>query len=223
MDKFWINSCFICKRLQSRSYKYPENSNLQSYRINDTVPFQVCGVDSLGPLYVKDIYYKSSNDYMHKAYIAIFICATSSSVMLDLVEDNSSKNFTSSIKRCIARRGFPKKIILDNETVFKSQDSQLFHSEPGITWKFNLDAPWWRGFGERLVGMVKKCFEKSTGSERLSFTELSTVLFGIENVLNNRPLYFMYDEDVSEVLTPNSLLYGRKLEFENKCIDEGYF
>ena len=71
--------------------------------------------------------------------------------------------------------------------------------------------------------MVKKCFEKSTGSERLSFTELSTVLFGIENVLNNRPLYFMYDKDVSEVLTPNSLLYGRKLEFENKCIDEGYF
>ena len=28
---------------------------------------------------------------------------------------------------------------------------------------------------------------------------------------------------VSEVLTSNSLLYGRKLEFENKCVDEGYF
>ena len=33
----------------------------------------------------------------------------------------------------------------------------------------------------------------------------------------------MYDDDVSEVLTPNSLLYGRKLEFENKCVDDGYF
>ena len=65
--EFWINrgrsyvrkllkSCFICKRLQSRSYNYPENSNLLSYRINGTVPFQVCGVDYLGPLYVKDIY-----------------------------------------------------------------------------------------------------------------------------------------------------------------------
>ena len=34
---------------------------------------------------------------------------------------------------------------------------------------------------------------------------------------------FIYNDDVSEVLTPNSLLYGRKLEFENKCVDEGHF
>ena len=33
----------------------------------------------------------------------------------------------------------------------------------------------------------------------------------------------MYDDDVSDVLTPNCLLYGRMLEFENKCVDEGYF
>ena len=96
----------------------------------------------------------------------------------------------------------------------------MFCTERGTTWKFNLDgAPWWGGFGERLVGMVKKCFKKSIGSERLSFADLSTVSF--ENVLNNRPLCFMYD--ASEVLTPNSLLHGRWFEFENKCVDEGYF
>ena len=72
-----LNSCFICKRLQSRSYNYPENSSLPSYRINARVTFQVCGVDYLRPLYVKDIYYKSRNDDMHKAYIVIFTCATS--------------------------------------------------------------------------------------------------------------------------------------------------
>ena len=33
----------------------------------------------------------------------------------------------------------------------------------------------------------------------------------------------MYDDNVSEVLTTNSLLYGRKLEFENKCVGESYF
>ena len=63
-----------------------------------------------------------------------------------------------------------------------------------ITWNFNLDdVPWWGGFWERLVGMVKMCWKKSIGSER-SFTELSTVLFEIENVLNNRPLCFKYDD-----------------------------
>ena len=45
----------------------------------------------------------------------------------------------------------------------------------------------------------------------------------LQNGLNNRPLCFMYNDDVSEVLTRNSLLYGRKLEFENKCVDEEYF
>ena len=43
----------------------------------------------------------------------------------------------------------------------------------------------------------------------------------IENVLDNRPTCFMYDDDVFEVLTLNSLLYGTKLEFENKCVGEG--
>ena len=32
---------------------------------------------------------------------------------------------------------------------------------------------------------------------------------------------FLYDDNISEILTPNNLLYGRKLEFENKCVYEG--
>ena len=159
---------------------------------------------------------------MHKAYIVIFTCATLRSIILDLVEDNNCKNFKNSIKKFIARRGCPKKIISDNGKVFKAQESQMFCSEGGITWKFNLDgALWWEGFWEILVGMVKKSLKKSIRSKRLPFTELSTVFFEIENVLNNRPLCFICD--VSEVLTPNSLLYDRKLDFENKCIVEGHF
>ena len=58
--------------------------------------------------------------------------------------------------------------------MFKSQDSQLFCCERGIIWKFNLGgAPWWRGFWERLVGLVKKCLKKPIGSESLPVTELS--------------------------------------------------
>ena len=63
---------------------------------------------------------------MHKAYIAIFKCTALRSVILDLVEDNSSKNFRNSIKRFIAMGGCPKKIISDNGTGFKSQDNQSF-------------------------------------------------------------------------------------------------
>ena len=83
-------------------------------------------------------------------------------------------------------------------------------------------------FWGRLVGMVKSCLKKSIGREKLSFTELLTVLFEVKNVLNNRLLCFVYDDDdddddnddddVSDVLTPNSLLYGRNLDRENKIV-----
>ena len=81
-------------------------------------------------------------------------------------------------------------------------------------------ARWWGDFWKRLVGMVKSCLKKSIGSEKLSFTELLAVLFEAENALNNRPLRFVYDDDVSDVLTANCLLYGRNLDRENKILEE---
>ena len=86
--------------------------------------------------------------------------------------------------------------------MFTSQENQSFCAKQGITWKFNLNgAPWWGGFWERLVGMVKSCLKKSTGSEHLQlpFTQTLTILSEIENVLNSHPLCFVYDDDVSDV------------------------
>ena len=68
--------------------------------------------------------------------------------------------------------------------------------------------------------MVKSCLKKSIGRERLSFTELLTVLFEDENVLNNLSLGFVYDGDVPDVLTPNCLLYGRSLDRASKIVEE---
>ena len=148
-NEFWINQgrnyirkllniCFTCKCLQSRSYSYPDESNLPGYRVNRTVPFQVCSVDYLGPVFVKEICH-SSNDEVHKTYIVLFTCSTSRPVILDLVEDNTSKNFINSIKKLIARRGCPKNIVSDNGKLFTSQENQSFCAEQRITWKFNLD------------------------------------------------------------------------------------
>ena len=64
--------------------------------------------------------------------------------------------------------------------MFKSQTVSCFVLNGGLTWNFNLGgAPWWGEFWERLVRMIKKCLKKAIGSERLSVTELSTVLFEI--------------------------------------------
>ena len=138
---------------------------------------------------------------MHKTYIVLFTCSASRAVMLDLVEDNASKNFINSIKKFIARRGCPKNIVSDNGKVFTSQENQSFWVKQGITWKFNVDdAPWWRSCWDRLVGMVKSCLKKLIEREKLLFTVMLTALFEVENVLNNCPLCFVYDDDVSDVI-----------------------
>ena len=38
-----------------------------------------------------------------------------------------------------------------------------------------------------------------------------TLFQGIETVINNRPLIFVYNEPCVEALTPNHLVFGRKL------------
>ena len=145
-----LNICFTCKRLLSRSYSYPEKSNLPGYRVNRTVPFQFCCVDYLVPVFVKDIYH-SSDDEMHKAYIVLFTCSTWIAVILDLVEDNTSKKFINSIKKFIARRGFPKNIVSDNGKVFTSQENQFFLCRTGNNVEVQLR---WCSLVRRFLGEI---------------------------------------------------------------------
>ena len=44
--------------------------------------------------------------------------------------------------------------------------------------------------------------------------ELQTIVLEIENILNNRPLCAVYN-DTEEVLTPNHLIFGRRLDLDN--------
>jgi hypothetical protein len=70
--------------------------------------------------------------------------------------------------------------------------------------------PWWGGFFERLVGLVKRCLRKVLGNAKLTFEELLTTLVEVEGTLNSRPLTYIYDEVENDVLTPNHLIFGRR-------------
>uniref|UniRef100_A0A7M5V7L8 DUF5641 domain-containing protein n=1 Tax=Clytia hemisphaerica TaxID=252671 RepID=A0A7M5V7L8_9CNID len=61
---------------------------------------------------------------------------------------------------------------------------------------------------------------KSLRKEILTCDELSTLLKRIENILNNRPLTHIYDSEITQPLTPNHLIYGRKIETSVKNTDE---
>ena len=65
-------------------------------------------------------------------------------------------------------------------------------------------------FWERLVQSTKRCLRKSLGKSMLTYEELLTVLVEIECVLNSRPLCYIYNDSVDDVITP-SHLFGRRL------------
>ena len=65
------------------------------------------------------------------------------------------------------------------------------------------------------MGHLKRCLKKTIGRAYLNFYELQTVTNEIDLALNSRPLGALHDDDLEEPLTPNHLLYGRQLHFNN--------
>ena len=78
--------------------------------------------------------------------------------------------------------------------------------------------PWWGGFYERLVGLVKSCIKKVISKACLSFEELNTVIVEVKGALNGRPLTYSSDEEYCSSLTPNHLVYGRSLFNSSKGV-----
>ena len=107
-------------------------------------------------------------------------------------------------------------MLSDKGSVFCAESTQAFASKRHINWKFNLEnAPWFGGMWERLVASVKRCIKKVVGTKRITYVELQTLINEIELILNNRPIGVDYEDDMEDVLTPNHLLFGRRLEGTN--------
>jgi hypothetical protein len=218
-EKYWISrarqvarkvvsACVRCRRFDTKKILPPEPP-LPLDRVKDAAVFEVVGIDLGGPLYLKG---------GMKSWFVVYTCAVYRAVHLELVTSLSTDAFVLSLRRFIARRGRPKVIYSDNGTNFEGAHNLLRRLDwtkiqgatqfKMIDWKFSPpSAPWWGGFWERVVGMVKKLLRRILGRASLEYEELQTILCDIEEVINSRPLTYAADEaDDLLPLTPNTFL-----------------
>ena len=82
--------CNICRRFQGRSYPVLESPDLPEFRVRNVRAFSCVGVDFAGPLFVKS---KIKDDpEIAKVCIALFTCATSRAVHLEMVPSLDAPN-----------------------------------------------------------------------------------------------------------------------------------
>ncbi|GFW84657.1 integrase catalytic domain-containing protein [Trichonephila clavipes] len=92
--------------------------DLPPIRFQQIRPFESTGLDFAGPLTTKCAHKRSVTKF--KSYICLFICTATKAVHLELVSDLSTAAFLAALRRFIARRSCPSKIISDNGSNLKA-------------------------------------------------------------------------------------------------------
>ena len=202
--------CLLCRRLESLAMTLPPPPPLPRYRVEISPPFTNVGFDHMGPLWVFDIYNRSE---VHKAYVALFTCATTRMVHLELQPGLDTAKCIRAMKRTFKRTGSPRKLICDNYKTFRSQELKRYTTNNSIDLKHILElSPHWGGFYERLNRIIKSALRKVLWKTKLDYEEVETLLIEIEGVLNCRPLCYVDDSDLTEPITPSHLMYGRNIQ-----------
>ena len=221
--KAHCNECILREALPCD----PEIGPLPEYRINpDLEPFEVTGVDLLGPIVT--IQYGRSK----KVWIMIFTCALTRFVHLHVVDSLESIKVLEAIVMFNAAHGPVRKFISDNGTNFVGaakiieedyKNSIIFFMQlpeelgQELAEKYNIEwcfippgSPWFGGFYERLVREVKRSLGDTLTNRRLTKTELNIAISETAHRLNLRPLtHTPIGSEDDTVLTPHHLAKHR--------------
>ena len=163
------------------------------------------GVDNFRPLFVKSIFAKDSSR-LFKVWVTLYACAGTRGVILVVVPHIDSTSFIKIFRRFISRWGCPSVMISDDGRNFVSNETVEFVNGLGVDWRLNMPlALWHEVFFERMVRSTKMLLRKALQTAKLTYEELQTVLYDVEQKINNRPITYYCSVNDELYSTPNHL------------------
>ena len=224
MSGFWIprarqavknvlSSCFMCKKFNSLSFKYPKVTNLPKHRVNLVKPFKHVGLDYTGTIMVKD------SKGFKKMYLLIFTCLNVRAVHIELVPDMNTYTLVLAIIRFTNIYGVPSHIYSDNaksfiagcdimKEIFLASEFHEHYSKYNIKHiRIPAYSAWVGSTWERMIRVIKSCMYKVIGRATLGYYKLLTILSDVQNAVNSRPLTYRCSDDHGlEGITPNCFI-----------------
>ena len=219
--KFIRESCTRCRYLLKRHF-LPLSCNQAAFSLLRAPPFFSTMCDIAGNYRAYDSIKKRVTK---PAYFLIMVCMTTGLTMIGVLEDLSTKSIILAIGRTASRVGWPKYLLLDNQTSFKTlQDAEVcFTDLSDKLWerqKLIIDfstphAHAEHGRAEAKVKIMKEFLEKS-GSlcQRHTYIEWESIALNISSIINGLPICTNSDDTANTVgelnlITPNLFLLGR--------------
>ncbi|XP_077972228.1 uncharacterized protein LOC144427229 [Styela clava] len=214
-----VRDCVACNR---RSAKVGEQwmADLPFSRVTaGNPPFFYTAVDLFGPVKVK------LGQSEHKRYGCIFSCMATRTIHIEVVESLHTSAFLQAFFRFTSRCGKPAHVYSDNGSNLvagskaiadginkwysKQIDTSL--SQKGIQWHFSPSlSSYQNGVVERMVQEVKRILRALLDGQFLNDYSLWSLLTGVEEILNDRPLTPLSDDPKNlNALSPNSILINR--------------
>ena len=220
--------CVSCRRVKGRTLPQPLPPPLPAERVQWVPPFSHVGVDHTGSYVIKDPQGRKT-----KAYICLFVCATTRAVHLEVVENLTTSSFIMCLQRLAATKGMLTLILSDNHRTFIAGETFLldlqldpsvreYLQSKNVRWKHQTPrSPWMGGHFERLVRTIKAILATAISRKFLTLEEFSTVVKEAENIVNSRPLTYQSDSTRDVPLSPLQLAWGRDLTLMPPLLQPG--
>ena len=227
--------CHACLKCRGKKFKMQSQrmGTLPKERVAiGQPPFTATCLDLFGPTLVKGMVNKKAT---LKCWPVLFVCQVTGAVHCELMSSYGTEAFLLQWSKFTSIRGDPAVVVSDRGSQLTSKHNYVAFSEKespdkwdwegigavgardGTEWRWvPAGAQFRNGLSERRVAMMKSTIDNVLANSlinhkpTLDYTEMSTLLYRVCNIVNDRPVALKdLNEDTMVPLTVNQLLLGK--------------